>query len=76
MIVAGCLLLARKKRVGTVVAASGTAIALLDHEDTLRRWWQALPGYLEQSQRLMGKVLDALDSVGEMNESLRRDLAG
>lgn len=75
MIVGGCLLLARKKRAGTVVAASGAALALLDHEDTLRRWWHALPGYVEQAQRLMGQVLDALDNVGEMSESLRRDLA-
>jgi hypothetical protein len=75
MILGGCLLLARKKRAGTVVAASGAALALLDHEDTLRRWWYALPGYVEQAQRLMGQVMDTLDNVGEMSNSLRRDLA-
>jgi hypothetical protein len=75
LIVGGCLLLARKKRAGTVVAASGTALALLDHEDTLRKWWRALPAYIDQAQRLMGQVQAAMENVIEKGEALRRDLA-
>src|SRR5260370_4274273 len=75
LILGGCLLLARKRRAGAVAASSAAALALLDHEDTLRRWWQALPGHLDQAQRLLGQWKATLENVIEKGESLRRDLA-
>ncbi len=75
LIVGGCLLLAGKKRAGTVVATSGTALALLDQEDTLRRLWAAMPGYLDQAQRIIDQVQEVMDDISEKGESLRRALA-
>jgi hypothetical protein len=39
LLTGGMLLLTGQKRAGLVLAASGTALAMLDHEETLRRWW-------------------------------------
>ena len=48
LVAGGLLLLTGHKRAGLVMAASGTVLALMDHEDTLKRWWEALPGYVDR----------------------------
>lgn len=75
LIVGGCLLLAGKKRAGVVIATSGTALALLDHEDTLRRLWEALPEYVDRAQSMIEQVQEVMDDINEKGESLRRALA-
>jgi ABC-type transporter Mla subunit MlaD len=69
------LLLYGKRRAGTVAAASGVALALLDQQDTVRAWWNALPGYLDQVQGVLNQVQDTLEDVAEHREKLRRILA-
>ena len=71
----GLLLLAGQKRAGLVLAASGTALALLDHEDTLRDWWEALPGYVDRAQQMFEQVRDVVENVSEKGQALRRVLA-
>ena len=71
----GLLLLAGQKRAGLVLAASGTALALLDHEDTLRQWWEALPGYIDRAQSMFEQVHDVVENVTEKGQALRRVLA-
>ena len=55
LITGSLLLLTGKKRAGLVMAASGTALALLDHEDTLRNLWEATPSYVERAQLCSGR---------------------
>jgi hypothetical protein len=50
------LLLAGERRAGMVAAASGTALALLDQQQTLHSWWNVLPGYIDQVQDVLAKV--------------------
>ena len=50
LVTAGLLLLAGERRAGMVAAASGTALAMLDQQETLRSWWNALPTYIDQVQ--------------------------
>jgi hypothetical protein len=75
LIAGGLLLLSSQKRAGLVMAASGTALAMLEHEETLRRWWEALPGYVDRAQQMFEQVQDVVDSVAEKSESLRRVLS-
>ena len=74
LIAGACLLLTGRRRAGMVMAASGTAIALLDQQDTLRRWWKAVPRYLDQAESLVGRVQDAVKELGEKGETVRRAL--
>ena len=57
------------------MAASGTALAMLDHEETLRRWWEALPGYVDRAQYMFEQVRDVVEDIAEKGESLRRVLS-
>jgi len=73
--VAGMLLLSGNRRAGMLAAASGTTLALLDQQETLRSWWNALPGYIDQVQGLLGQVQDTVNEVAVKREALRRVLA-
>lgn len=73
---AGCLLLVTgRRRAGLVAAASGTALALLDQRDALRSWWDALPGYIDDLQRLLSQVQGTVDELSAQREKLHRVLA-
>lgn len=75
LVAGACLLIAGRRRAGMVMAASGTAIALLDQQDTLRRWWGAVPRYLDQAQTMVGRVQDAVKELSEKSETVRRALS-
>lgn len=73
--IAGMLLLSGKRRAGMLAAASGTALAVLDQQETLRSWWNALPVYIDQVQGVLGQVQDTVNEVAMKREALRRALA-
>jgi hypothetical protein len=75
LVAGGLLLLAGERRAGVVAAASGTALALLDQQETLYSWWNSLPGYIDQVQRVLGQVQDAVNDIAVKREALRRALA-
>jgi ABC-type transporter Mla subunit MlaD len=75
LVAGGLLLLAGERRAGMVAAASGTALALLDQQDTLHNWWDALPGYIDQVQNVLGRVQDTVNEAAAKREQLRRILA-
>ena len=70
----GVLLLSGKRRAGLVVAASGTALAMLDQQETVRAWWNALPGYIGKIQELLARMQSALDSLTTQREKLHKVL--
>jgi hypothetical protein len=53
-----------------IAAASGTALALLDQKDTLRTWWNLLPGYLDDVEKILDKVQATVKDVAENREKL------
>jgi hypothetical protein len=75
LIAGGLMLLAGQRRAGMVVAASGAALALLDQQETLRSWWNALPRYIDEVQRVLNKVQDTVNDVAAKRETLQRILA-
>jgi hypothetical protein len=73
--IAGLLLLSGQRRAGMVAAASGTALAILDQPETLHSWWNALPGYIDQTQQVLAQVQDTVNEIALKREALRRALA-
>lgn len=74
LICGGLLLLAGKKRAGLIAAVSGTAIAALDHEKTIRHLWGSLPHYVDQAHSMLDHVQEVVDKVAEKGQQLRRTL--
>ena len=75
LVAAGLLLLVGERRAGMVAAASGTALAMIDEKETLHSWWNALPGYIEQVQRVLNQVQATVNDVDAKREALHRVLA-
>src|SRR5215831_12388408 len=57
------LLLSGKKRAGLVVTAAAAAVTLLDKKETVREWWNALPQYLDDAQRLLDQAQRTVDDL-------------
>ena len=71
----GVLLMAGKRRAGLVTAAAGTALTVLDQQDTVRDWWGRLPGYLEEVQSGLTRAQGAVDELSAHGERLRNILS-
>ena len=71
LITGGLLLLTGYKRVGTLAAASGAALALLDQKETVCALWERLPGYIDEFRHLLGEVQGSVEEIAEKRERLR-----
>ena len=74
LLAGGVLLLTGHRRAGLVAAATGTTLALLDQQEVVRSWWDALPGYVDGVQRLLGQVEESVVELAMQRERLHRIL--
>jgi hypothetical protein len=75
LLAGGVLLLSGQRRAGMITATAGTALALLDQQETLHTWWNRLPGYLDQVERVLEKVQATVKDVAENREKLGQILS-
>jgi hypothetical protein len=71
LIASGILLLSGKHRAGLLAAATGTALVMLDQQDTVEAWWFALPGLIDNAGRMLNQVEGVLDSVDAQRARIR-----
>ncbi|MDE3201640.1 MAG: hypothetical protein KGN79_12050 [Acidobacteriota bacterium] len=74
LVAAGLLVITGNRKSGVAAAAAGTALALLDQQPVIRKWWNQLPGYVDQLQGFLSKVQEAVDDVASKREKLREVL--
>lgn len=67
----GLLLLTGKKKAGLLVTASAMALTLVDQKATVREWWNTLPGYLDDAQRLLDQAAHTIDDLAAKRDKLR-----
>jgi hypothetical protein len=70
LVTGGALLLAGKHRLGLAVAATGTSLALLDQQDSMKKWWALLPGYIVQVQTVLNHVEEAVEEFSKQREKI------
>jgi hypothetical protein len=70
----GALLIAGKRRAGLATAVTGAALAMLDQQEIVSKWWNALPGHLDQIQGMLGRAQAAVEDLTVQGEKLRRIL--
>jgi hypothetical protein len=75
LIAGGLLMLSGQRRAAMAAAAAGTALAMLDQQETLRAWWRELPGYVDQLEQLIQQVQSTVDELAAKRNSLRRVLS-
>lgn len=67
----GVLLLSGCRRAGLLTGMAGTALAMIDQQETMRAWWNALPGYLDEAQSFLNRVQGAVDEVTAQQRKVR-----
>jgi hypothetical protein len=70
----GALLVSGKRRAGLATAVTGAALALLDQQEVVNAWWNALPGYLEEIRGLLGRAQTAVEDLSAQGQKLRKVL--
>ena len=70
----GVLLVAGKRRASLLTAVTGAALVMLDQQEVVSQWWNALPAYLEEMQGMLGRAQAAVDDLSVQGEKLRRVL--
>ena len=74
LISGGILLLTGKKRAGLIAAASGTILAMIEHEESLRELWDTPPHYVDRARSVMDQVQQTVDKIADRSQSVRRAL--
>ena len=72
LVAGGALFLGGCRRSGLLAAVMGTALAMIDQQEAMRRWWNALPVYLDEAQALLNRVQEAMDDAAAQQERLRQ----
>jgi hypothetical protein len=71
LLVGSLLLLSGRRKSGLFFTAAGTALAVVEHRDLVREWWDALPGYLDQAQQLLDQTSATIDDLTEKRAKIR-----
>jgi hypothetical protein len=43
---------------------------MLDNKEIVSEWWSALPGYLDQAQRLLDQAVATIDDLSEKRDKV------
>jgi hypothetical protein len=43
---------------------------MIDQQDSLKKWWSVLPGYIAQVQGVLSQVEKAVDNFAEQREKI------
>ena len=70
MLAGGALLISGHKRAGLIVAAAGTALALIDEKEAIEALWKKLPAYLKEAQTLLEKAEGYMNDLGPAAQKL------
>jgi hypothetical protein len=71
LLAGGILLLSGKRKAGLLAVTAGTALAMLDQQETVQAWWDALPGLIDDAGRMLQQVEGVVDSMDAQREKLR-----
>jgi hypothetical protein len=74
LLAGGLLLLTGRLRAGLATAAAGTVLAAFDQQEAVKLIWNAIPGYIDQAQHLLGKVEETVAEVAAQRDRLHEIL--
>jgi hypothetical protein len=75
LVASGLLLLNGRPRAGLAAAMSGTALTMLDQQELLNAWWNAIPGYIDELQGMLSQVQNTVEALSAQREQLHRILS-
>jgi hypothetical protein len=71
-LLAGALLFfSGKHRAGLLAALAGTSLAMIDQQETVLGWWNALPGLIDEGGRILGQAQGVVDNLDTQRQKLK-----
>ncbi len=70
LVAGGALLLTGRRRLGLLTAATGVSLAMIEQQETMKKWWVLLPSYLAQVQGIISEVESAVEQFAEQREKI------
>jgi hypothetical protein len=71
LLAGGLLLLAGKHRAGLIAALTGTALTMMDQQETVSAWWGSLPGLMNDANRMINQVQNVVDNVNAQSAKIK-----
>jgi len=65
------LLLAGKRKAGLLATFAGTTLAILEHQDLVSEWWNSLPGYLNDAQRMLDQATSTVEDLTAKGDQIK-----
>ena len=70
------LLIMGRRKAAVAVAAAGTAVALIEDPESVRKFWNNVPGYVQAGQRALARLEGLVEQVAEQGAKLTDILRG
>jgi hypothetical protein len=67
----GILLVCGQRRAGLALASAGTALALIEEQELVQKWWKDLPTHLRNAQQFLDKAEDYMKEAAEQGHRLQ-----
>lgn len=74
LVAGACLFLSGRRKAALAVAAAGATVGLLEHPESARELWEALPRYLRKGQDVLVRVEDFVNEVAKQGSKLRSSI--
>ena len=65
------LLLTGRRKTALGIAAAGTVVALLEDPESVRNFWNNIPDYVKNGQRLLARLENLVEQVAEQGSTFR-----
>jgi hypothetical protein len=71
LLASAVLLLTGKRKAAVAVAAAGTAVALIEDPESVRKLWDDVPHYVQAGQKVLARVEGLIEQAAEQGLRLK-----
>ena len=71
LLASAVLLVTGKRKAAVAVAAAGTAVALIEDPESVRRFWDEIPNYVQAGQRALARMEGLVEQAAEQGARLK-----
>ncbi len=71
LLASAVLLVTGKRKAAIAIAAAGTAVALIEDPDSVRKFWNDVPSYVQAGQKMLARVEGLVEQAAEQGLRLK-----
>lgn len=71
LLASAVLLVLGKRKAALAVAAAGGAVALIEDPDSVRKFWNEVPSYVQAGQKMLGRFEGLIEQIAEQGSQFK-----